>query len=315
MINQKEHTLWTERYRPKTVDEYVFRDENLKQQVNRWIRDNDIPHLLITGPPGTGKSSLVNVLLNNLDVNPGDVLYLNCSAERNADTIRDKVIGFAQTVPNGKYKIILLEEADYLTHTAQAIMRRPLEDYSESVRFILTGNYRNKFSGPMVSRFQEIEIAKLDQDEFLLRIATILLEKEGIEADVEVLQSYVAATYPDLRKCINTCQQNCFNGKLHAPTQVSNTRDWMIVAAELFKQGKISQGRKIVCDNITPDMCDEFFSMCYRNLDWWSSDETLQDLAIVVIRDSIVKNASVADVEINMAAMLIELGRIHRGEI
>lgn len=306
----KTKRMWVESYRPKTLQGYVFRDQRLKNQVENWIREKFLPHILLSGPAGTGKSTLAWILINELGVNEGDVLYINASDQTGVDTVREKIQNFVMTIPMGDFKVVFLDEADYLTPNGQAALRRIMEDYAESARFILACNYLHKILPPIKSRCQAIEIQKLDMDEFRIRVAEILAE-ENINFDLETLDSYIQITYPDLRKCINTIQLNCQNGELLIPSDSeSGSSDWQIKAVELFKNGHIYDGRKLVCEQIRPEEIEEFFKLCYRNLSWWGKTQEDQEVAIVLIRDAMVKHALCADPEINLSAMLVELGRI-----
>ena len=170
--------LWTEKYRPNTLDGYVFRDETQKKQVEGWVKDGIIPHLLFSGAPGTGKTTIAKVLINLLGVNQFDVLELNGSADTGIDNIRDKITGFVSTMPFGNFKIVLFDEADYISHSGQAALRNLMETYASSARFILTCNYPNKVIPALHSRCQGFHIEKIDQTEFTARIAQILLDEK-----------------------------------------------------------------------------------------------------------------------------------------
>lgn len=304
--------LWTEKYRPSTVDDYVFQDERLRSQVKNWIKEKSIPHLLLTGPAGTGKSSLAKVLLTGMEIDPGDILYMNASDQRKLDDIRITVQNFASTVPMGDFKVILLEEFDHVIGLGQGALRRIMEDYADNCRFILTGNYSHKIIPAIKSRCQEIIIQNLDKDAFLTRAAEILVQ-ENVELDeksLDILDTYVSASYPDLRKCINNLQLNTQDGILLSQSQTTGSADWQLAAVELFKKGQIANARKLIVQQINAEEFEDFFRLCYRNLDWWGTEEEHQDEAVLIIRNGMVKHLSSADPEINLSAMLIELARI-----
>ena len=208
--------LWVEKYRPKTVDGYVFRDNHQKEQVQRWVKDGTIPHLLFSGNAGIGKTTLAKILFNELDINPLDILEINASRTNSVEDVRDKIVNFVQMIPFGNFKVVLLDEADYLSPNAQAALRGVMEEYHTTARFILTCNYPNRIIPALHSRCQGFHIERVDQTEFTARVATILVE-EDIEFDLDTLDTFVRATYPDLRKCINMVQMNSVDGKLHSP--------------------------------------------------------------------------------------------------
>ena len=210
--------LWVEKYRPKTVDGYVFRDDAQRNQVKTWIKDKTIPHLLFSGNAGIGKTTLAKLLFNELDVNPLDILEINASRTNSVDDVRDKIVAFVQMIPFGDFKVVLLDEADYLSPNAQAALRGVMEEYHTTARFILTCNYPNRIIPAIHSRCQGFHIAKIDQTEFTARVAEILIT-EGVTPDLDVLDTYVKATYPDLRKCINMVQMNSVEGKLVSPQE------------------------------------------------------------------------------------------------
>ena len=299
--------LWVEKYRPSSIDTYVFRDDNQRKQVTGWKEDGALPHLLFSGAPGTGKTTLAKVLLQELDVDSMDILEINASNENSVDTIRSKITNFSSTMPFGDMKYVLLDEADYITPNGQAALRGVMETYHTSCRFILTCNYPQRIIPALHSRCQGFHIEKLDIKEFTARIATICIE-EGVEVDLETLDTYVQATYPDLRKAINLTQQNVVDNVLQKPQDGDgNTSDWMLSAVELFKAGKYKDARTMIVSQARPEEYEEVYKFMYRNLELWGKTELQQDQAIVIIRNGIAKSVAVADPEINLAATLVEL--------
>ena len=299
--------LWVEKYRPSSIDTYVFRDDQQRRQVNGWKEDGALPHLLFSGAPGTGKTTLAKVLLQELDVDSMDILEINASNENSVDTIRSKITNFSSTMPFGDMKYVLLDEADYITPNGQAALRGVMETYHTSCRFILTCNYPQRIIPALHSRCQGFHIEKLDTNEFTARIATLCIE-EGVEVDLETLDTYVQATYPDLRKAINLTQQNVLDGVLQKPQAGDgNTSDWMLSAVELFKAGKYKEARGMIVGQARPEEYEEVYKFMYRNLNLWGDTDMKQDQAIVIIRNGIAKSVAVADPEINLAATLVEL--------
>jgi replication factor C small subunit len=301
--------LWVEKYRPKTVDGYVFRDESQRKQVMQWIKDKTIPHLLFSGNAGIGKTTLARILFNELELNDLDIMEINASRENNADTIRDKITNFVQMIPFGPFKVVLLDEADYLTPNAQAILRGVMEEYHTTSRFVLTCNYPNRIIPAIHSRCQGFHIAKVDQTEFTARVAEILIE-ESIDMDLDTLDTYVKATYPDLRKCIQMVQQNSQDGKLLAPQEAdSGGKDWKLDMVELFKAGKITDARKLLCGSVRPEEMEEIFRWLYDNISLFG-DEEKQNSAVLHIKQGMVDHTLIIDPEINLSATLIRLARL-----
>ena len=303
--------LWVEKYRPTSVKDYVFRDTKQKKQVSSWVDSGAIPHLLFSGSAGTGKTTLAKVLLNELGVDGGDVMMVNASNENNVDTMRTKINGFASSLPfSGDFKYVLLDEADYLSPNAQAILRNMMETYSTTCRFVLTCNYPNKVIPAIHSRCQGYHIEKLDTQEFTARVATIAIT-ESVDVDLETLDVYVRSTYPDLRKCINMVQQNVVDGKLQAPgAGESGESDWILEYVALFQLGKISEARKLIVAKARAEEYEGVFRKLYENLDWFGEDDIVQGRALICIRDGLVNHALVSDPEINLSATLLELQHI-----
>ena len=301
--------LWVEKYRPNTVDGYVFRDAGQKKQILTWIKDGSIPHLLLSGSPGIGKTTLAKLLLHELGIPEYDILEMNASRERGIGEVRDRITNFIQMMPFGPFKVVLLDEADYLTQDAQAAMRGVMEEYSNTSRFILTCNHHNKIIPAIHSRCQQMHFASIDQTEFTARVATILVE-ENIEFDLDTLDTYVKVTYPDLRKCINFVQQNCQDNRLVGATESdAGTADYRIQMVELFKARKITEARKLICGQARPEEMEEIYRWLYDNVSLFG-DEAIQDKAILIIKQGLVDHTLVMDPEINLAATLIRLAHL-----
>ena len=302
--------LWVEQYRPKDIEGYVFRDEAQRDQVKQWIKAGSIPHLLFSGAAGIGKTTLAKILINALNIDEYDVLEINASRTNSVDDIRDSVVNFVSTMPFGQFKIVLLDEADYLSPNAQAALRGVMEEYSQTARFIMTCNYPHKIIPALHSRCQGFHIEKVDHTEFTARAATVLVT-EGVDFDIDTLDSYVKATYPDLRKCLNLLQMNTVEGKLKRPSETgTGTADYKLAMVDLFKAGKIREARTLLAAQARPEEMDEIFRWMYDNLDMWSKTPEGQDEAILVIRKGLVNHVSCADAEINLSATLVELSQI-----
>jgi len=302
--------MWVEKYRPKKASDYVFRDDAQRRQVQSWIKDGSIPHLLLSGAAGIGKTTLAKVLCNELNIEDYDVLEINASRDNNVDTVRDKIINFVQMIPFGPFKVVLLDEADYLTPNAQAILRGVMETYSNHSRFILTCNYPNRIIPALHSRCQGFHIERTDITEYTARVATILVE-ENIEFDLDTLDTYVKVAYPDLRKCINLVQQNSSNGKLHTSTSGENdSSDYKIEMVELFKNHKIREARTLICNRARPEEIGGIYRWMYENIELFGDTDEQKDKALFIIKQGAVDHTLIMDPEINLSATLVKLARL-----
>jgi DNA polymerase III delta prime subunit len=302
--------LWVEKYRPNTIDGYVFRDTHQREQIESWIKQGSIPHLLFSGNAGIGKTTLAKILLNELEINDLDILEINASRTNSVEDVRDKIVNFVQMIPFGNFKVVLLDEADYLSPNAQAALRGVMEEYHTTARFILTCNYPNRIIPAIHSRCQGFHIERTDITEFTARVATILVSEE-VDFDLDTLDTFVKATYPDLRKCINTVQMNSMDKCLHTPEKGdTGEQDYKLEMVELFKKGKISEARKLVCSQARPEEMEEIFRWLYDNVSIFG-DEEKQEKAILIIKQGLVDHTLVIDPEINLAATLIRLSHIN----
>lgn len=304
--------LWVEKHRPKTIDGYVFRDEAQRRQVQAWIKEQSIPHLLLSGSPGIGKTTLAKILLNEIGIEEFDILEINASRNNGVDFLRDTIVAFVSMIPFGPFKVVLLDEGDFLTPNAQAILRGVMEEYHETARFIITCNYPHKIIPAIHSRCQTFHVDKTDPVEYTARVATILVE-EGVEFDLDTLDTYVKACYPDLRKCINMLQQHSLNGQLLSPNQGdSGSVEYRLEMVELFKKGKIKEARQMLCGRVRPEEIEEIYRWMYENLDLFGKDDETKDSALLIIKQGLVDHTIIVDPEINLAACLVKLSRLQQ---
>ena len=301
----REHKLYVEKYRSKTLDEYVGND-TLKQVIAKYIEQNDIQNLLLYGPPGTGKTTLAKLLINNINC---DHLYINASDERGIETIREKVQGFASTASFKPLKVIILDEADFITIQGQAALRNVIETYSMSTRFILTCNFIERIIDPLQSRCQVLKIVPPSKGEVAKHVVTVL-EKENTEYDLDSIKTVVNQFYPDLRKILNTCQLSTHNGKLILDKSVliaSNYIDKVI--SELIKPTLTSWKtiKQIIADSNISEY-DELFRELYNRVEEYSKGNNGE--IIILVSESQYQSNFRIDKEINIMACISQILKI-----
>lgn len=305
------HAIWAEKYRPNTLAEYVFHDQGLKNAVEKMVSDKTMPHLLLSGVQGSGKTTLSMILMNELGIDEMDILTINASDENDVDTMRNKIKSFITTYAMGSFKVVRLEEADYLTPNSQAVLRAMMQDYVDVARFVLTCNYENKIIPPLKSRCQHFRFTKPAYEDVLEYTAKILIA-EKVKFTVDLLEKYIAVGYPDIRKIVNLLQQNTSEGKLQPLEAKGESGDYKFALLELIERGKWTDARKLACAEVAREEWEDVYKFLYENLDKSPSFNTKDkwEAGIVIIADHLYKHAFVADPEINAAAMFIRLEQV-----
>ena len=297
------NTLWVEKYRPDNLDTYIG-NEHLKDKVSVYLESGDLPHLLLYGKAGTGKTTLAKILVNNIEC---DYLYINASDENNVDTVRNKVKNFASTMGFKDYKIIILDECDYITPNAQAALRNLMETFSKHCRFILTCNFVERIIDPIQSRCQSFQIIPPSKKEVAKHIHNILLQ-ENVMSDMKDLKVLIDSGYPDIRRVINAAQRNVVKGKLKLDTTSIIQNDYKLKLLKILKtQDKktaFKDIRQLLLDNKITDFAD-LFRLLYDEVDDWGKGHVAE--CILVIARYELSDTQVVDKEINAMAMLIEL--------
>tara|TARA_Y100001951_G_scaffold100515_1_gene104045 strand:- start:817 stop:1758 length:942 start_codon:yes stop_codon:yes gene_type:complete len=299
----KKHSLWVEKYRPSKLDTYIG-NEHLKSKVSIYLESGDLPHLLLYGKAGTGKTTLAKILTKQIEC---DHLYINASDENNIETVRTKIKNFASSVGFKDLKIITLDECDYITPNAQAALRNLMETFSRHCRFILTCNYAERIINPIQSRCQIFEIIPPSKSEVAQRLNQIL-EEEEINYELQDLKILIDSNYPDIRRTINSAQRNIINLQLKLDTGSITQNDYKLKLLEILKiqdkKDAFKNIRQLLTDNRVRDYAD-LFRLLYDKVDDYGSGHAAE--CILIIAKYELSDSQVVDKEINAMAMLIEL--------
>ena len=298
-----EHSLWVERYRPTQLENYVG-NEHLKAKVERYIKSNDVPHLLLYGRAGTGKTTLAKLIVKNIEC---DYLYINASDENSVDTVRNKVRQFASTIGFKDMKVIILDECDYITPNAQAALRNLMETFSKHCRFILTCNFVERIIDPLQSRCQVFEIIPPSKKDVAVHLSKVM-ELEKTTYDNEDLKVPIDSSYPDVRKIINATQRSVVDNKVVMDRQSTIQNDYKLKVLDILKtQDKktaFTNLRQLLADNAIRDYSD-CFRLLYDNVDEFAVGNMAAVILILARYEQ--SDMQVVDKEINFMAMLIEL--------
>jgi DNA polymerase III delta prime subunit len=302
-MERLEHSLWVERYRPTKLENYIG-NAHLKSKVDVYLKSGDMPHLLLFGKAGTGKTTLAKMLVNSIEC---DYLYINASDENSVDTVRNKVRNFASTIGFKDSKIIILDECDYITPNAQAALRNLMETFSKHCRFILTCNFVERIIDPIQSRCQSFQIVPPSKKEVAVHLNNILKEEE-VACKMDDVVNLVNAGYPDIRRVINSAQRQVVDGLLVIDEQALMENDYKLTLIEILKNDNKKDAfkkiRKLLADSQVTDFSDGF-RLLYDTLDDWASGHTAESILVLAEgqRDDIV----VVDKEINFMATMVKL--------
>ena len=302
-MSEIKNSLWVEKYRPSKLDSYIG-NQHLRSKVKVYIESGDLPHLLLYGRAGTGKTTLAKLLVNNIDC---DYLYINASDENSVDVVREKVKNFASTLGFKEMKVIILDECDYITPNAQAALRNLMETFSKNCRFILTCNYVERIIDPIQSRCQSFQIVPPDRKEVAVHLNTILT-KEGVKSDINDIVTIVNGGFPDLRRVINAAQRQVVNGELVIDEGMSIQNDYKNQVLEILKtqdkKNSFKNIRQLLADSKVTDFSD-LFRLLFDTVDDWGRGHVAE--CILVLAQYQQSDAVVVDKEINIMAMFIEI--------
>ena len=297
------NTLWVEKYRPTTLDTYIG-NEHLKSKVSVYLESGDLPHLLLFGKAGTGKTTLAKLLVNNIEC---DYLYINASDENNVDTVRNKVKNFASTIGFKDMKVIILDECDYITPNAQAALRNLMETFSKNCRFILTCNYVERIIDPIQSRCQAFQIIPPDRKEVAQHLANIL-DNENVNYDIKNIATIVNGGYPDIRRVINGAQRQVVNSQLTIDENTIVQNDYKLEVLEILKtqdkKNSFKNIRQLLADSKVSDFSD-LFRLLFDTVDDWGAGHIAE--CILILSKYQQSDAVVVDKEINIMAMFVEI--------
>jgi replication factor C small subunit len=294
------HSLWVEKYRPSKLEYYIGND-HLKSKVQKYIDEQDVPHLLLYGKAGTGKTTLAKILTNNIEC---DHLYINASDENSVDAVRFKIRSFASSVGFKDLKIVILDECDYLTPNAQAALRNVMETFSKHCRFILTCNYVERVIDPIQSRCQSYKITPPKKSDVARHMVNIL-KTENSKFELDDVATLVTAGYPDIRRVINSAQRQVVDGTLEIDVDSIIQNDYKIRLLDLLSSNaKLQDIRKLIADNSVSDY-SELYRLLYDEIDNYCNGKVAE--CILAIAEGQYKDVNVVDKEINFMAIILKI--------
>jgi len=297
------HSLWVEKYRPTDLSTYVG-NEHLKEKVKVYLESEDVPHLLLFGKAGTGKTTLAKIVVNNIDC---DYMYINASDENKVDDVRNKIKTFASSVGFKSLKVIILDECDYLTPNAQAALRNLMETFSKHCRFILTCNYVERIIDPIQSRCQSYKVVPPSKKEVAQQMVNILTQ-ENCKFELDDIALIVNAGYPDIRRVINSAQRQIVDGKLKIDTSSVIQNNYKLQLLEMLSNGsKLNDIRQLIADNSISDY-SELFRLLYDEVDNYGNGKQAE--CIMNIAEAQFQDVNVVDKEINFMSLIIRLLRL-----
>ena len=304
MFGNQENTLWVEKFRPGTLDGYVG-NEHIIEKVKLYLKSGDVPHLLFYGGAGTGKTTLAKIIANNVDA---DVMYVNASDENNIETVRTKIKNYASTVGFRQWKIVILDEADYMTPNGQAALRNLMETFSKTTRFILTCNYVEKIIDPIQSRCQVFGITPPNKTEVAKRIVTILNELQ-VQYDTKDIATTINAGYPDIRRVLNSCQRQVVDGKLVIDDASLVQANYMSELLEILQiDQKKGDAFKNIRQLIANSKVQDFTSLhkfLFDEIDNYAKGHLAS--VILILAESQYQDAFAVDKELHMMSTMIKL--------
>lgn len=299
--------------RPESIDDYVFVDKDMETKFREWITEKYLPETILSGPPGTGKSTLAYLLCREIGFDPADIRIFDGSTDTGVDLVREKIRPFVETISHDELgRVVIVEEFDRLSKNSQDSLKCIMIDNMDNARFILLTNNIHRVDSAIISRCQVFQIDALDKDEYTYRVATVLANKE-IEFDLPTLEHYVEKNYPDMRGIFKDIERFTFDNVLKIKESKSDfsNQEWMMKAVILFQDQRHREARDIVCKNIRYEEYEYFYRVMYENVDWWAEgDDKKRDKALLAIKDHLVDDSSVGDREIVLASCLTTLAMI-----
>lgn len=301
MIN---NTLWVEKYRPTDLSTYVT-DDDFKANLQGYLDESDVPHILLAGPAGTGKSSALKILYNTI---PCEYIYINGSLENGVETVRNKILNFASVHGFEDLKMVVIDEIDYFTPAGQASLRALMEQFSSRVRFIMSCNYKERIIDPIISRCQLFELTPPNKA-MVAEFLDSILEKENIKYEIDDLAKVVNTYFPDIRKCVQILQQSSKSGTLKISSKNLIRNDYVddvldILKSKGDKKKQVKDIRQLIADTKQTDFT-ELYSFLFNNIDEYG-EGNLGEI-ILILDDGQYKDSFVVDKQLHVIRVLIEI--------